>query len=403
MAVPNYTYSGVCYTATALQRTFALTTSSGEAIGYLKQEHIKVRTSADGGNTWTGLTLDTDYVFGDPATSIVLNTGAAAGLLVDIHRDTPMDDDYIDFQAGSLLTAEELNLFNLWQLYVDQELSDKTSSISAGLPDSYVTQIVAGDNITLSPVDGKGVVTINGQQGGGGGPTTTDGLPEGQVNLYYKDSRVEDYVDGAGYVKGPVVTKLVAGTNIVLTPSSGEGVVTVQSVSGNAVNYMGLIDATGPAPAGPRNGDMYINTATSGVVDSSWTGAAGTSLTGNEQLIYDTSASTWGIIRDTGIPDAPANGELYGRKDQAWTSIPQADWNEADTTSQAFIQNKPTIPAAQVQSDWNETDNTNPAFIQNKPSVGGSQDLQGVCDQGNVTTTKIQAAGYLINQLNTLP
>ena len=122
MAVPNYKYSGVCYTATASQTTFALTTSGGESIGYLKQEHIKVRTSADSGNTWTGLSINTDYVFADPATSIVLNAGAAAGTLVDISRHTPMDDDYIDFQAGSLLTAAELNLFDTWQLYIDQLL-----------------------------------------------------------------------------------------------------------------------------------------------------------------------------------------------------------------------------------------------------------------------------------------
>ena len=125
MAVPNYKYSGVCYTATAGQKTFALTTSGGQSIGYLKQEHIKVRTSADSGNTWTGLSINTDYVFADPATSIVLNTGAAVGTLVDISRHTPLDDDYIDFQAGSLLTAAELNLFDTWQLYIDQELQDE--------------------------------------------------------------------------------------------------------------------------------------------------------------------------------------------------------------------------------------------------------------------------------------
>ena len=57
MAVPNYKYSGVCYTATADQTTFALTTSQGESIGYLKQEHIEVRTSADSGDTWVGPVL----------------------------------------------------------------------------------------------------------------------------------------------------------------------------------------------------------------------------------------------------------------------------------------------------------------------------------------------------------
>lgn len=47
----------------------------------------------------------------------------------------------------------------------------------------------------------------------------------------------------------------------------------------------------------------------------------------------------------------------------------QADWNETDTESKAFIQNKPTIPAAQVQSDWNVTDTNSKAFIANKPTI----------------------------------
>jgi len=147
MTAPSYIYSGVCYTATASQTTFALTTTGGKSIGYLKKEHIKVRTSADSGNTWTGLTVDTDYVFGDPATSIVLNTGAAVGTLVDIHRDTPMDDDYIDFQAGSLLTAGQLNEFETWQLYIDQELSDGIKAIDDGGLDGRYVQ-VAGDTMT---------------------------------------------------------------------------------------------------------------------------------------------------------------------------------------------------------------------------------------------------------------
>ena len=383
MAVPNYKYSGVCYTATADQTTFALTTSQGESIGYLKQEHIEVRTSADSGDTWVGLSINTDYVFADPATSVVLNTGAAAGTLIDIQRHTPMEDDYIDFQAGSLLTAGELNTFDTWQLYIDQELEDKTSNISNTLPGSYVTQLIAGSNITLSPADGKGVVTINGQAGGGGGPTNTDGLPEGSVNLYYTDARVESYVNGAGYVKGPVVSKLVAGTNIVLTPSTGEGTVTVTSVGGGAMTYMGLVDATQAAPAGPRNGDLYVNTATSGTADASWTGIAGEALTGNERLIYSTDEGEWGVIRDFGVPEAPADSQLYARKDQAW---------------EAF-----TIPVDPVQSDWDVADSASLAFIKNKPSIVGSQDLQAVCDKGSITTTTIQAAGFRIDLLNTLP
>lgn len=44
----------------------------------------------------------------------------------------------------------------------------------------------------------------------------------------------------------------------------------------------------------------------------------------------------------------------------------QADWNESDTESAAYIKNKPTIPAAQVQTDWNAASGM--GQLLNKPS-----------------------------------
>lgn len=46
----------------------------------------------------------------------------------------------------------------------------------------------------------------------------------------------------------------------------------------------------------------------------------------------------------------------------------QSDWNETDTSSDAYIQNKPTIPAAQVNSDWNASSGV--AEILHKPTLG---------------------------------
>lgn len=47
----------------------------------------------------------------------------------------------------------------------------------------------------------------------------------------------------------------------------------------------------------------------------------------------------------------------------------QSNWNETNTSSKAYILNKPTIPAAQVQSDWNETNTSSKAYIQHKPDL----------------------------------
>jgi hypothetical protein len=46
--------------------------------------------------------------------------------------------------------------------------SSVTQSVDLALASGDVSQIVAGSNITISPADGKGVVTINSTGGGGG-------------------------------------------------------------------------------------------------------------------------------------------------------------------------------------------------------------------------------------------
>ena len=59
----------------------------------------------------------------------------------------------------------------------------------------------------------------------------------------------------------------------------------------------------------------------------------------------------------------------------------QADWNESSSSSDAYIRNKPTIPAAQVQSDWNQSDNTQVDFIKNKPTINNVPSV-GSTDDG---------------------
>lgn len=110
--------------------------------------------------------------------------------------------------------------------------------------------------------------------------------------------------------------------------------------------------------------------------------------------------------------DLPASGDVNV----------QSNWNETDNTSDQFILNKPTtISAAQaaaitantakntypaadatklagiaagaevnVQSDWNETDNTSDAFILNKPTIPAAS-----TDDQNIGTMTLSAAGVL--------
>lgn len=97
----------------------------------------------------------------------------------------------------------------------------------------------------------------------------------------------------------------------------------------------------------------------------------------------------------------------------------QANWNETDTSSVQYIQNKPSIPtatsdltndsgfitssdvpAAQTQSDWTETSTSSPAYIQHKPDMSqyatqtdlaGKQDVLTAGQNITITNNVISA------------
>ena len=372
MAQPTYEYSGVCYTATSGQTIFALTSTDGNPIGYLSPSHIHVRTSADSGETWVSLPVDTAWNFADPATSIVLVTPATAGVWVDIQRKTPIDEDWVDFQAGSLLTAGQLNDAETFSLYCDQEIADSVSGltpsiigldstddlpegqinlyytdarvsawIAANLSDTddlkegvlnlYYTdaRVNAWINTNLSSTDqlaegssnlyytdarAEAVVvnwiaanlsdTDDLPEGSinlyftnarvaswiSNNLSSTDQLAEGSNNLYYTDARVESYVDGQGYVKGPVVTKIVAGNNVGISPESGTGIVTINATGGSGAGI----------PEAPLDGTAY------GRQDGHWEPVL--MLTGGD-LTGDLTLGTDKITLDAGTGSATFAGD----------------------------------------------------------------------------------------------
>ena len=63
----------------------------------------------------------------------------------------------------------------------------------------------------------------------------------------------------------------------------------------------------------------------------------------------------------------------------------QSDWNESDTTSMAYIKNKPTVPDAQIQADWNQTTTTAKDYIKNKPTIPAAQ-VQSNWNESNTSS-----------------
>lgn len=68
-----------------------------------------------------------------------------------------------------------------------------------------------------------------------------------------------------------------------------------------------------------------------------------------------------------GVPEAPNDGDVYGRGDLDWLKLAQV----ATSGSYTDLSDKPTIPAAQVNSDWNASSGV--AEILNKPTIPAAQ------------------------------
>ena len=61
----------------------------------------------------------------------------------------------------------------------------------------------------------------------------------------------------------------------------------------------------------------------------------------------------------------------------------QVDWNQNSSSSDDYIKNKPAIPAAQIQADWNQSGTSNLDYIKNKPTSFGEDNVQANWNQNN--------------------
>ena len=137
----------------------------------------------------------------------------------------------------------------------------------------------------------------------------------------------------------PQSSNLIPGDNITITASGNDYV--IDSIGGGGTTYTAgdYIDIT----------NDVISVDTSDVVDI---------VPGSNVTITVSGSSA--IISSTGEPQV------------------QSDWNVTDSSSKAYIKNKPNIPAAQIQSNWNETNTSSKAYIQNKPTIHTYTGASGV-------------------------
>ena len=122
-------------------------------------------------------------------------------------------------------------------------------------------------------------------------------------------------------------------------------------------------------------------------------------LANGQVLTYDSTSSKWinaavpTVQSDWDETDNTAASYIQNKPTIPAAQV-QANWTEADSTAASYIQNKPTIPAEQVRSDWDESDTTSKAYILNKPSIPTGIDELGTVDIDTTSLSNGQVLTY---------
>lgn len=233
-------------------------------------------------------------------------------------------------------------------------------------------RLVAGQNITI--VDDTDIVTISASVPSVSGYATKEELQDGLELVTglipdTSDMATQTWVGNQGYVTEPQVTALI--------PDSEE----VEFEEINLSDYA-LASAV---PTIQLNGNDEVISINNYPIHSE---GGGTEYTAGDHI---------GIVNDeisvTGITELVAGNAITITTSGVSAIISstgeaqvQSDWNVTDSSSKAYIKNKPTIPAAQVQSNWNETNTSSKAYIQNKPTIHNYTGASGVAINNDTIT-----------------
>jgi len=239
---------------------------------------------------------------------------------------------------------------------------------------------VPGDDIDtqlITSVNSKtGAVLLN-----------TDDIGEGSTNVYYTSARANTDFDTRLATK--TTSDIAEGSNLYYTDARADARVQL-AVNNATIDTLGDVDTTTVAPNNGQvlkyNGSQWVP-GDDDNTDTTYTAGTGLTLTGTEFALSDEVYTSAEKTKLAGIEDN-ATADMTGAE------IKTAYENEADTnaytdaekTKLAGIEDGADV---NVQADWNEANNTSDAFIANKPTDITNLSSHSISELNDVDTATV--------------
>ena len=245
------------------------------------------------------------------------------GYGIDINNDTiSVDTTVIPSISAVSAIVESATASIPSQVNSDWEA---TSGVAEILNKPQEAELIAGSGISIVASGNDYVIS-----------STVTGGPTTQIQSNWTE---DDTTDPSYIQNKPTEKNLVAGNNITITATGTDVIISSTATGGGGGSYTA--------------GD-HIDITNDTI-----------SVTGITELVAG-NAITIRMQGDSAVISSTGEAQV------------QSDWSVNDSSSKAYIRNKPSIPAAQIQSDWNQTNTYSKDYIKNKPTIKNYTGASGV-------------------------